>query len=326
MRDPYGRKINYMRISITDRCNLRCRYCMPEDIENIPAREILSFEEILMVCRAAVSLGITRFKLTGGEPLVRRGCSELAGKIRKIPGVEQITLTTNGIGLKKNLPALLESRIDGVNISLDTLDSEQYRQITGRDGLTEILDGLEAAVWAGIRVKVNCVMQKGVTEEQWPYLIGLAKEHKVDVRFIEIMPIGYGREYISLSAQELFSLIAKRNPNILSDKTVHGNGPAVYYRIPGFLGSIGFISAMHGKLCSRCNRIRMTAQGDVKPCLCYEESISLKPVLRSGADDREKFRQLRGALYQAVMKKPDQHCFEQLQKITETHKMIQIGG
>lgn len=187
MRDPYGRKINYMRISITDRCNLRCRYCMPEDIENIPAREILSFEEILMVCRAAVSLGITRFKLTGGEPLVRRGCSELAGKIRKIPGVEQVTLTTNGIGLKKNLPALLESRIDGVNISLDTLDSEQYRQITGRDGLTEILDGLEAAVWAGIRVKVNCVMQKGVTEEQWPYLIGLAKEHKVDVRFIEII-------------------------------------------------------------------------------------------------------------------------------------------
>lgn len=334
MKDSFGRNINYLRISITDRCNLRCRYCMPSGVQLLPSEDILSYEEIIRVCQAAAQLGITRFKITGGEPLSRLGCPELIGKLKSIPGVEQVTLTTNGLELEKYLPQLLDNGLDAVNISLDTMDPIQFHQITGRKGLHKVLGGIDKAAASGLKTKVNSVMLKGITvaepgkEEysQWKPLAELAAQRPIDVRFIEMMPIGYGKQFPCLSALELASLLFKAYPGAAPDTSIHGNGPAVYYRIPGFQGSIGFISAIHGKFCGSCNRIRMTAQGELKPCLCYENGVDLKPVLREEQKREDSSARLVQAIEEAVAKKPVQHCFEDMRKITETRKMVQIGG
>ncbi len=324
MKDAVGRTITYMRISITDRCNLRCRYCMPNGIETVPMGDLLTYEEILEVCREAVSLGITRFKITGGEPLVRKGCCELIGQIKALPGVEEVTLTTNGILLDQYLPALLQAGIDGVNISLDTLRRDRYQEITKFDQLPAVLRGIETCAKAGVKTKVNCVLQRGANDDEWEELLVLARDRKIDVRFIELMPIGEGRIEQGIPGEELLERIRSKYPNVTEDSTVHGNGPAKYYRIPGFKGSVGFISAVHGIFCASCNRIRMTSTGDIKPCLCYGDHVSLRETLRSGDEDR--LGQVRALLQQAIWKKPEMHCFSAPQEITENKKMAQIGG
>ena len=205
MKDQYGRIIDYMRISITDRCNLRCRYCMPEGVELVPMKNILSYEEIEMVCQAAAKAGIRKFKITGGEPLVRLGSPELIGKIKKIPGVEQVTMTTNGVLLSKYLPELLKNGLDAVNISLDTLDRERYQVITGRDELFRVLESVDQAVDAGIPVKINSVLQKGMNEDEFLALARLTLEKKLDVRFIEMMPIGLGKKYETIYNEDILS-------------------------------------------------------------------------------------------------------------------------
>ncbi len=321
MEDSYGRTIDYMRISITDRCNLRCRYCMPEDVRWIPMEEILTYEDIAFICRESVRAGVKKYKITGGEPLVRLGCEELIAQIRGIPGVEQVTMTTNGVALKEHLPRLLEAGLCGINISLDTLEPERFRQITGFDYLDRVLGAIEAAISTGLRVKVNTVLQKGVNEDEWHSLMRLAEKYPLDVRFIELMPIGCGQKEAAVPNPWLLEEMRQRYPGLIEDTRVHGNGPAVYYRVPGFLGSIGLISAIHGKFCDRCNRIRLTSTGEVKPCLCYGDSFSLREAARSR--DAEAVQRL---LRQAVLKKPGTHCFEEPGKITEKHKMTQIGG
>lgn len=244
MKDLQGRDINYMRISITDRCNLRCKYCMPDGIELLPMSEILSFEEIIRVCRQAVELGITRFKITGGEPLVRKGCASLIREIKRLPGVEQVTMTTNGVLLSGYLEQLSEAGLDAVNISLDTLHRKEFAELTGADHLPEVLESIDAAVESGLRVKVNAVLQKGKNADEWQQLLELAKDRPLDVRFIEMMPIGRGRECMGIANDELLKQIQENYPGVCKDERVHGNGPAVYYHIPGFAGSVGFISAI----------------------------------------------------------------------------------
>lgn len=321
MRDLQGRVVDYMRISITDRCNLRCRYCMPEGIRLIPMEELLTFEEILEVCCQAVVLGIRKFKITGGEPLVRKGCAKLISDMKKLPGVEQVTMTTNGILLKDYLEELTAGGLDGVNISLDTLNRERFREITGFDRLEAVLASVKAAVDAGVQVKVNTVLQAGINDGEWKNLAELSRNRKLDVRFIEMMPIGQGRHCRMVPNQEVFSRIQKEYPEVCKDERIHGNGPAVYCKIPGFCGSIGFISAVHGRFCSQCNRIRMTAVGGLKPCLCYEEGISVRSAVRKGSSD-----EIRDILKRAILMKPAEHCFERKQEITEYRKMVQIGG
>ena len=348
MEDAYGRTIDYLRISITDRCNLRCKYCMPKGACLVSRREILTLEEIQAAATAASSLGIRHIKVTGGEPLVRSGCCELIGRLKSIPGIEKVTLTTNGILLNRCLEALDQAGIDGINISLDTLEPERYREITGRDGLKEVLSGMEKAILLGIPVKVNAVSidweGKG---EDWMALARLAERYPVDVRFIEMMPIGYGRDFKPFDHRELFEGLREAYPGLEADERVHGPGPAVYYRIPGFKGSIGLISAMHGKFCGSCNRVRLTSQGYLKTCLCYEDGADLRKVLREGQeefsdkcqegehwkwkyrdcpDDAGLQRRLRETIVQAVKKKPAMHCFEQPDKITESRFMAAIGG
>ena len=279
IKDSYGREINYMRISITDRCNLRCRYCMPDGAEWIPMKEILTYEEITEVCQEAVKLGITRFKITGGEPLVRRGCPEVIRMIKNIPGTELVTLTTNGLLLGEQLEALLSAGLDAVNISLDTLDIKKYEWITGFDKLAVVLSSIEKAVASGIPVKINAVLQKGMNEEEWLPLTELARKLPLSVRFIEMMPIGYGNMSESISNEELKETIRKHYGNLTEDFRVYGNGPAVYYSIEGFQGNVGFIQRqrryllrlVHRRLgglrCAlpRCARVRGAGirQGDV---------------------------------------------------------------
>lgn len=325
MEDRYGRNVDYMRISITDRCNLRCRYCMPEDIALVPMEEVLTFEEIEMVCRAAARIGIRKLKITGGEPLVRRGCPELVGKLKQIPGIAQVTMTTNGVALGRHLAELLEYGLDAVNISLDTLKPGVYREITGRDGLRGVLEGIRQAVDAGLPVKVNTVLQKGVNDREWRDLAGLAMDLPVDVRYIEMMPIGYGKEYEAVSNTELLALFQREFPGIQEDMRIHGNGPAVYYRIPGAQGSIGFISAVHGKFCQSCNRIRLSSKGKLKPCLCFGEEVDLMGALRSSGEE-EREERLQALLAQAVQRKPREHQFGISEMVTEEKQMVQIGG
>ena len=287
MIDGKGRLIDYMRISVTDRCNLRCRYCMPDGIRQIAMSEILTYEEIERICQIAAELGIKKLKITGGEPLVRKGCTDLIRRLKKVPGIEQVTLTTNGVLLTEYLESLKKAGTDGINISLDTCNSIRYQAITGMDACDRVIEAVHKSAVSGIRTKVNAVLQEDnpegeVCKEDIKGLLDLSKETAVDVRFIELMPIGYGKKRHGVSNDRVLSEIRKIYPEIKRDERTHGNGPAVYYQIPGFSGSIGFISAMHGKFCRECNRIRMTATGDIKPCLCYADVYPLRDLLRSG--------------------------------------------
>lgn len=332
VKDSYGRVIDYMRISITDRCNLRCRYCMPDGIKSIPMEQILTLEEIAEVCQIASELGITKFKVTGGEPLVRKGCIELIHMLKALPHTEQVTLTTNGILLAVYAKELKEAGLDGVNVSLDTLCAEKFAEITGYDRLKDVLEGIRTAHALGLKVKINTVLQKGVNEGEWEALLQIAKETPIDIRFIEMMPIGHGSRKASVSNQELLEKIRGKYGEMTEEAkkqqsggrgafSGHGNGPAVYYQIPGFQGSVGFISALHGKFCDSCNRIRMTAEGFIKPCLCYDTGISIKEAIRN--HQPQKVRRL---LAQAISEKPEAHCFEKKEEITEKREMSRIGG
>lgn len=329
MLDKEGRKIDYMRISITDRCNLRCGYCMPDGIECVPMEEILTYEEIVTVCKAAVELGVTRFKITGGEPLVRKGCPGLIESIKNIPGVEQVTMTTNGILLGKYLKELSRAGLDAINISIDSLNPEKFYGITGGGDLAEVLSGLDAAVEEGFRVKINCLLQRRVNEDEWKDFINLADEKDLAVRFIEMMPIGRGNMEEGISNRTLAERMHRVYPEIVPDMSCYGNGPAVYYKIPGKNGSIGFISAIHGKFCKDCNRIRLTAKGRIKPCLCYSEGLDIKDMLRNQqeASYGHSYGQIRGALEKVIWNKPKGHCFgNENQPVSETAPMVQIGG
>ncbi len=322
MTDGYGRTIDYMRISITDRCNLRCSYCMPDGIRQVPMEEILTYEEIAAVCRAGAELGIRHIKITGGEPLVRKGCPELIGRLRQIPGIEAVTITTNGLLLAEQLDALREAGVSGINVSLDTLDRERYRNLTGFDGLSQVLAGIRAAVESGIPVKINAVSMEENLHPGWRELAELARSMPVDVRFIEMMPIGLGRQFETVSHKTLLLEILAAYPGMEPDDRRHGFGPAVYYRIPGFSGSIGLISAIHGKFCGSCNRVRLTSTGFLKGCLCYEGGVDLRKILRNRQEGEELVR----AMEQVIRKKPDAHCFEEPEQITETKLMSGIGG
>ena len=312
MIDQYNRNIDYLRISVTDRCNLRCKYCMPEGISTLPMKDILTYEEIRSVVEQAAELGFRHIRLTGGEPL-------------PVPGIEKVSMTTNGILLEKMLPGLIESGLDAVNISLDTLDREKYRELTGTDGLETVLSSIRAACSEGLKVKLNSVSLFS-DEESIRTMVSLAEELPVDVRFIEMMPVGYGKKYPGISHEDLLQMLRRMYPGMEKDTRQHGFGPAVYYMIPGCRGSVGLISAIHGKFCSTCNRVRLTSQGYLKTCLCYSDGADLREVLRGDMPEEEKKTALRERMREAVFRKPDAHCFEKPEAMTEYAGMNAIGG
>ena len=323
MLDQYGRKIDYLRISVTDRCNLRCRYCMPEPIDAVRHEDILRYEEILRICRAAIELGITKFKVTGGEPLVRAGCTDFIAALKKQPGTEQVTLTTNGLLLEKNLDALAAAGLDGVNISLDTTDNARFCRITGYtgDGADTLLHVLEECCAKGLKTKINAVLLEE-TEADVPALAAIAEALPVDVRFIELMPIGFGTTMKRVSPEDILAALKERWPDLTPTDETRGNGPAHYYKSAELLGRIGFIDAVSHKFCAGCNRVRLTSTGQLKPCLCYADSADLRALIRGGCTDEE----LKEALRVAIYNKPRAHCFDTNASITEKHAMSQIGG
>lgn len=323
MLDRYGRVINYLRISVTDRCNLRCCYCMPEGVQDVGMKNILTFEEIWEIVRTGVSLGITHIRITGGEPLVRKGCVDLIRGIREIPGVETITMTTNGVLLGNYGKQLKEAGVDGVNISLDTLDLEEFYKITGKRELQEVLAGIRAAKTAGLPVKLNAVNRKEL--DPIP-LVRYAQEENLPLRFIEMMPVGYGKKYVGRSNEELRETLEAvcGNAECMTNReelSRMGSGPAVYYQFSDLKVPVGFISAIHGKFCDTCNRVRLTAEGYLKLCLCYDEGEDLRRVLREGEKEN-----LRTIMEQTIFRKPAAHCFEHPAEMTETHEMVKIGG
>ena len=359
MLDEYRRKIDYLRVSITDRCNLRCIYCMPsEGIVSVTHDDILSFDEIVTVCKGAAILGIKKIKVTGGEPLVRRGVPALIGQIKAIPGIENVTLTTNGVLLEDKIEELVAAGIDGINISLDSIDAIVFKEITGFDLLPKVLDGIEKTLEVKtIPLKVNCVPMKrinvgreaglsskeckeikeckparpGSLQEGCESLKGLmelvflAKEAPIHVRFIEVMPIGYGKEFEYISEKEIINEIEKKYGKMIPYHKRLGNGPSHYYHIEGFRGKIGFISAISHKFCDSCNRVRLTSQGFLKTCLQYELGGDLREALRSGAGVEEITRLMESI----IMKKPEGHVFEEqdFEKQEENQLiMSEIGG
>ncbi len=321
MKDRYERTVDYMRISITDRCNLRCEYCMPRQADWTPLGELLSLDEIKRICQAAAKTGISKIKITGGEPLVRKDCLPLIGTIKAIPGIQQVTITTNGVYLSKYAKELVEQGIDGVNVSLDTLNAKRYEQLTGYDALADVMNGIVEMEQYPIPLKLNVVLQKGKNEDEWQKLVELARNYPLDVRFIEMMPIGCGKGFDRVSNYDIQQRLKEMYDVLLPEAVAHGNGPAVYYKIPEFRGSIGFISAVNAKFCHQCNRIRLTAYGKLKPCLCFGEEIDLKHALLHGQED-----EIKACIEKAILAKPKEHVFENLQSITEVREMVQIGG
>ena len=322
MFDSARREIHYLRLSVTDLCNLRCRYCMPDGVEKLEREAVLTYEEFLRLAALFAQCGIDTVRVTGGEPLVRKNVAHLVAGLKAIPGIRKVTMTTNGILLAQQLPALLAAGLDSVNISLDTLRPEVFRQITAQDEFAAVQAGLQAALESGIPVKLNCVPQAGVNEGELEDLAALAENRPLQVRFIEMMPIGYGAAMPCISGPELRQRFAHRWPELQPlAEADFGDGPSVYYTVPGWQGSVGFIAAVHGKFCASCNRVRLTSQGFLRPCLASEAGCDLRALLRSGADDT----QLLAAIRETIWAKPREHHFED-SSMPATRGMYRIGG
>jgi cyclic pyranopterin phosphate synthase len=299
MKDNFDRRIDYLRLSVTDRCNLRCFYCSPgRDFVFIPPQEILSYEEFLRLARLALEIGITRFRITGGEPLVRKGLTGFIHSLVELKGTKDIALTTNGVLLRENLNSLWEAGLRRLNISLDSLDPRAYREITGGGSLRSVLNAIDGALEKGFSpVKINAVLLKGKNDDLSAF-VTLAAEKPVHVRFIELMDFSPSQGYF-VSGREALARLA-RFGRLEEAAAPEGSGPARYFALPGMKGSIGFISPYSDHFCASCNRLRISADGRLLPCLFSGWSMNLKKMLRSGADDDS----LKAALRHALSRKP----------------------
>lgn len=350
MQDGLGREIDYLRISVTDKCNLRCRYCMPpHGIMPLAHEEILTLEEIFRLVGIMEQLGIRKVRLTGGEPMVRKNLPWLVEQIHGLCGIREIAMTTNGTLFAPQAKVYREAGLTAVNISLDTLDPERFRCITGCDradraaGVDSVLRAIDAALEQQLRVKINCVPCAEMNGEDIEGIAMLAEDRPVDVRFIELMPIGCGKNYTGIPSEEILRWLEQRFGKAIAvpgksplavagraaDPYEKTDGPAEYYQFPGFSGRIGFISPISHKFCRECNRVRLTCEGRLKLCLHYDRGLELKPLLRSGASDEEIGRQIINALKE----KPSEHHFREKAAgeelpggVEEQRKMVQIGG
>ncbi len=270
LRDSFGRKINYLRLSVTDRCDFRCTYCMAEKMHFLPREEILSLEECLFICKTFVGLGVDKIRLTGGEPLVRKDFPWLVARIRELNGLRELALTSNGSQLAQFAEPLAEAGVDRINISLDTLDPETFLRITRGADLHQVLAGIAAAIAAlgGARIKLNAVMLHGINHHELPALLEFALAHKVDISFIEQMPMGETGHHHAASFYSSADALTQLNQiHELIPSVETSGGPARYWRIPGYESRIGFISPHTQNFCAGCNRMRVTARGELFPCL-----------------------------------------------------------
>ncbi len=333
MEDRYGHRISYLRVSITDRCNERCTYCMPQELQEwLPREEILSFEETLRLIRIGTELGVTKIRVTGGEPLTRRDVLTFCRALGAMPNIRDIGISTNGTLLARKIDgnfsmaqALRNAGIRTVNISLDTLDPEVYAAITGRDLHAQALDGIHSAIDAGFeQIKLNCVLMRGRNDDQLVPLIDFAAERNLLLRFIELMPVSTSEvldEQNFMSILEAKRGIEKRFGALIPEPQFRTNGPASYYQISGRNQRVGFIGAMTNlHFCESCNKLRLTCDGKLRPCLGSYLEFDIMKVLRAGASDDE----LRQFFLDVVERKPEQHDFRN--NYQPGRKMVAIGG
>lgn len=319
MKDSFGRDIDYMRISVTDRCNFRCKYCMSSDgVADIGHSNILKLEEIEKIAQAAVGLGIKKFRLTGGEPLVRKGIVELVRNLAKIEGVEEVTMTTNGSLLTDYAKDLKDAGLSRINISLDSMRNTRFKEITRGGDVDEVVAGINAATGAKLNpIKINTVVMKGFNDDEILDFVQLTFQHDIHVRFIELMPIGdcaeLSKEYYMPNAEVMSKLPSLR-------KVETEGGTADIYKYPGARGTIGFISPISDGFCDECNKIRLTPDGKIKTCLHSNQEFDLKPAL--AANDKDVLKE---ALRQAILNKEEKHHIGEDNKPIERN-MNKIGG
>ncbi|HLD13591.1 MAG TPA: GTP 3',8-cyclase MoaA [Burkholderiales bacterium] len=324
LTDSFQRTIEYVRVSVTDRCDLRCQYCLPEGYRDFqePA-EWLSFDEIERVLRAFASLGVRRVRLTGGEPLTRHGLPELAARLAALPGVEDLSLSTNAVQLRRHADALYRAGVRRLNVSLDSLRSDRFTSITGGGHLDKVLDGLMAAKAAGFApIKLNMVALRGINDDEFEDMVQFCLEHDFTLRLIETMPVGdTGRAATDhyLDLQDVRRRLAKKFE--LLPAVMPGGGPARYVRVAGTGLRIGFITPLSQHFCETCNRVRLAADGTLYLCLGQDDKLELRPLLRAGITDEELQREIRASM----TRKPERHEFrEQPEKIVRF--MARTGG
>jgi cyclic pyranopterin phosphate synthase len=322
--DRFNRRVDYLRVSVTDRCDMRCSYCMPKHFNDYEApADWLTFDEITRVIRAFSLLGVRRVRLTGGEPLLRRNLPELVGRINALPGIEDISLSSNGSRLDRYAAELVDAGLKRVNISLDSLDQGCIEKITGRDALDSVLNGIKAAEIAGLSpIKINMVIMDGVNDCEIDRMADFAFKSGFILRLIELMPMGdtaRRQTYLDLTAEVRERLVSRYD--LIPSAIELGGGPAVYWETRDGLASVGFITPMSQHFCATCNRVRLTVDGTLLLCLGQEHSMELRPLLRSGVSDEE----LSGHIRRAIELKPERHEFrESPQKIVRV--MSRTGG
>jgi cyclic pyranopterin phosphate synthase len=332
VEDSFGHRISYLRVSVTDRCNERCRYCMPEEEQPWFAKEdTLTYEEMTRVVRVGTTLGIKKIRVTGGEPLTRPGVAEFCAELARIPGIEDIGISTNGTLLGKTedgvtmAQRLVQAGVRTANISLDSLDRAAYQRTTSRDLLPRVLEGIDAAIAAGFQsIKLNCVLMKGQTERELPALIEFAREKNALLRFIELMPVST-QDVLSednfLPVATAMKLVEQTTGPLTPLPDFHTNGPAAYHAVPATGQKLGFIGAMTNlHFCENCNKLRLTCDGKLRPCLGSFLEFDLRAVLRGGCTDAE----LAAFFHNVVARKPKEHDFRD--NYQPNRKMIAIGG
>ncbi len=326
MKDSYGRKIEYLRLSITDRCNLRCRYCMPEEgVESVGHGGVLSYEELLRIAAAATRLGVRKIRVTGGEPLVRKGVVGFVKQLAELPGHPEITLTTNGLLLDGMAADLKQAGLSRVNISLDTLREDRFEEITRRPGLQRVLDGIHQAAAVGLNpLKINMVPIRGVNADEIADFGRLTLEHPWEVRFIEFMPVSGGLGYTDenrFSAQEIMTELESLGSLTPVERSGPA-GPARLFRYSESLGRVGVIPAVSSHFCGECNRLRVTADGRIRPCLLCSDELDIREALRQNVSNTGLEELLRAA----VVAKPKQHRVGEKDYQEGRRGMQQIGG
>jgi len=323
--DRFNRNLNYLRISITDRCNLKCLYCVPRDlIPKLPHHEVLSYEEILRIVRVSIGLGISKVRVTGGEPLVRKGVYHFLKQLAGIEGLLDISLTTNGVLLKDNIHRIKSAGIKRINISLDTLNREKYKQITGYDFFDQVWEGIELAQRMGFYpIKINVVPVKGVNDDELVDIARLSMTHPFHIRFIEYMPMGSSHMDIDrhLLAPEIKKNIEQLGELVPVDRSTN-DGPAERFKFKSGRGEIGFIHPISRHFCQTCNRLRLTASGQLRPCLMQDKQEDLKSIIRKGCSDRE----LAEVFLEAVRHKPLEHKLLTDHNAGSAVQMCAIGG
>ncbi|PJI50274.1 MAG: GTP 3',8-cyclase MoaA [Pseudomonas sp.] len=324
--DPFGRRITYLRLSVTDRCDFRCTYCMSEDMQFLPRDQVLSLEELEAVADAFIGLGVKRIRITGGEPLVRKGLTGLLKRLGARPELEDLSITTNGSQLRERAAELRAAGVRRLNISLDSLRRERFAAFTRSDKLEQVLDGIDAAREAGFeRIKLNAVVQKGRNDDEVCDLVAFALEKGIDISFIEEMPLGsvssHERKQTLCSSDEVRAQLAERWQLLPTPE--RSGGPSRYYRIDGNASRIGFISPHSHNFCGDCNRVRVTAEGKLVLCLGHEGALDLRQLLREHPGDGVR---LRDALMQALQLKPERHHFEADRQVQVLRFMSMTGG